>query len=178
MKQLEDLREKQWNDLSTGTDEIQIINTQNVEKAKQDLKNLDYELTDAYGLGPNGYLNKAKELDNEVHGYEPKTVNTSTVRPQSTSNYAAPKNNFDADDWVMRGVQPPKVKPVTTVKPYDVNGNKPLTYYSDRDDLAKAPQRAIEQQINLKLDEIVHNLDRGMRHVRLILQRVIFNNDP
>ena len=25
---------------------------------------------------------------------------------------AAPKNNFEADDWVMRGKQPPKVKPV------------------------------------------------------------------
>ena len=30
----------------------------------------------------------------------------------------------------------------------------------------------------IAMDEIVHNLDRGMRHVRLILQRVIFNNDP
>ena len=44
-KQLEDLREKQWGDLSTGTDEIQIINTQNVQKAKQGLVDLDNELT-------------------------------------------------------------------------------------------------------------------------------------
>ncbi len=47
IKQLEDLREKQWGDLSTGTDEIQIINTQNVERAKQGLVDLDSELTDA-----------------------------------------------------------------------------------------------------------------------------------
>ena len=58
MKKLEDLREKQWKDLSTGTDEIQVINTQNVQMAKQGLVDLDYELTDAYGLGKDGYLNK------------------------------------------------------------------------------------------------------------------------
>ncbi|MBT3320120.1 MAG: hypothetical protein HN389_10200, partial [Clostridia bacterium] len=57
-KLIHDMEKKQWNELSTGTDEIQIINKQNVSDAKQGLANLDNELTDAYGLGSNGYLNK------------------------------------------------------------------------------------------------------------------------
>jgi hypothetical protein len=57
-KLIRDMEKKQWNELSTGTDEIQIINKQNVADAKRGLANLDNELTDAYGLGSNGYLNK------------------------------------------------------------------------------------------------------------------------
>ena len=70
-----DTEREQWNALSTGTDEIQIINAQNVAKAEQGLVDLDYELTAAYGLGPKGYW----ELDNEVHSYEPKTVSQSPI---------------------------------------------------------------------------------------------------
>jgi hypothetical protein len=111
-------------------------------------------------------LNKAKEPDNEVMSYEPKTSSQNTVLPQTTTDYSAPKSHYEADDWVMHGKQPqqvPKQKPITTVQPYDPTTSENLSYYSnDRDDLSKAPQRTKDLQIAQKQDEIVHNPNIGV----------------
>jgi len=77
-------------------------------------------------------LNKAKEPDNEVMSYEPKTSSQNTVLPQTTTDYSAPKSHYEADDWVMHGKQPqqvPKQKPITTVQPQNPSGTKPISYY-------------------------------------------------
>ncbi|MBT3319244.1 MAG: hypothetical protein HN948_05500 [Clostridia bacterium] len=109
---------------------------------------LDNELTDAYGLGSNGYLSKAKELDNEVMSYVPSTADLGTVRPQTVTSYTAPKSNFEADDWAMRGIQPQPIeqqKPVTTEKPYDEGGTKPISYY----DLGEDEKQKIQAEENV-----------------------------
>jgi len=121
-KLIDDLHKKQWDDLVAGTDDLAKINTQNVEKAKQGLIDLNHELTAAYGLGENGYWNKNRKLDDEVHsvGQQPMTPSQKVVQPTNkpSTSYTPPKNVWEVDDWAMHGKQPteqqkPTNKPIS-----------------------------------------------------------------
>jgi len=159
-KLIGDLEKKQWDDLVAGTDDLAMINTQNVANAQQGLKDLKLELTAAYGLGDNGYWANNKKS----YGQKP-AVKAETNNAHIYAKGTGGVSDYDTGMKHALGVGKPNpadahkyAKGTGGVSDYNI-GMQHALGGSKKTGSPSGALGAKETQINQKLDEIVNGQD-------------------